>query len=195
MRRMILEIVKCGHPALREKGEPIACVTPELRQLAADMLETMRAANGVGLAAQQVGQAILLVVMDVSISDLPSRMMVGGEEVPVASRMPLVLVNPVVGEAEGEQTGEEGCLSVPEITGTIRRAAAVTVQAQDLEGKPVIFRCDGLLARAAQHEIDHLHGILFVDRMDAATRVSYSGKLKKMQKEALAALKKSSGKR
>ena len=187
---MVLEIVKCGHPILRQKGQPIDRITPEIRQLAADMLETMRAANGVGLAAPQIGQSLQLTVIDVSASEIPSGLFLEGRETPVHSMMPLVLVNPVLSEMEGEQLSEEGCLSVPEITGAIRRAAAVTVRAQGLDGQPICFRCTGLLARAAQHEVDHLNGILFVDRMDAATRASIAGKLKRMQKKVLADLKK-----
>jgi peptide deformylase len=146
------------------------------------MIETMRAADGVGLAAQQVGRAILLTVIDVTPSELPWSI---APQVP----LPLVLVNPHLSHPEGEQLGSEGCLSVPEISAEIRRAAKVTVRAQTLEGKEIAFDCTGILARAAQHELDHLNGILFIDRMDAATRASLAGKLKKMQKETQANLK------
>lgn len=123
----------------------------------------------------------MLTVIDVSESELP------WTSFPQLS-MPLVLLNPQVTEAEGEQIGPEGCLSVPEVTVDIRRAGKVTVQAETLDGQPLKFECTGLLARAAQHEMDHLNGILFIDRMDAATRASLSGKIKRMQKETLAAL-------
>lgn len=184
---MVLDIVKYGHPVLREKGKRIEKITPEIRQLAADMIETMHAANGLGLAAQQVGRALMLTVIDVSGSDQAWTM---SPQVP----MPLALVNPEVSRPEGEQIGSEGCLSVPEISADIRRAEKVTVRAVNLDGKEIVFDCTGLLARAVQHELDHLNGVLFIDRMDAATRASLSGKLKKIQKETLAQSKKPAGK-
>jgi peptide deformylase len=185
---VILDIVKYGHPVLREKGQRIAAITPDLRQLAANMLETMYAAEGVGLAAQQIGRAVLLTVIDVSVSEQPWSIT---PQLP----MPLVLVNPVVSAPLGEQIGSEGCLSIPEVSASIRRAAQVTVRAQNLDGQPIEFHATGLLARAVQHELDHLHGILFIDRMDAATKASFSGKLKKLQKETLAALGKTGTKK
>jgi len=187
---VVLDITKYGHPVLREKGKRIERVTPEIRNLAADMLETMHAAEGLGLAAQQVGRAVMLTVIDVSGSDRPSELLINGQLQNLAAAMPLVLVNPQIRNPEGEQIGAEGCLSIPEVNADIRRAQKVTVRAQDLDGKEIVFDCTGLLARAAQHEIDHLNGILFIDRMDAATRVSFDGKLKKMQKETLATLAK-----
>ena len=179
---MILPIVKYGHPALREKGKRISAITAEVRQLAADMIETMRGADGVGLAGQQVGRPLMLTVIDVTPSEVPWTM---SPRLP----MPLVLINPQLSQLEGEQIGSEGCLSVPEVNAEIRRAAKIHVRAQTLDGDEIEFDCTGLLARAAQHEFDHLNGMLFVDRMDAATRASFAGKLKKMQKETLAALK------
>lgn len=185
---MVLEIVKYGHPVLREKGKRIDRVTPEIRQLAADMLETMHAAEGLGLAAQQVGRALMLTVIDVSASERPSQLLIDGKPQELTAWMPLVLVNPQLRNPEGEQISSEGCLSIPEVNADIRRAEKVTVRAQNLDGKEIVFDCTGLLARAAQHEADHLNGILFIDRMDPATRVSFDGKLKKMQKETQATL-------
>jgi peptide deformylase len=186
-----LDIVKYGHPTLRQKGKRIERVTPEIRQLAENMVETMYAAEGLGLAAQQVGQALLLTVIDVVHSaDKPSEMFVDGTLQDLKVSMPLMLMNPQIRNSEGEQVGAEGCLSIPDVNADIKRAARVTVQAQKLDGSEIVFECTGLLARAAQHEIDHLNGILFIDRMDAATRVSFDGKLKKMQKETLASLPK-----
>jgi peptide deformylase len=185
---VILEIVKCGHPVLREKGQRIDHVTAETRQLAADMIETMYAANGVGLAAQQIGRAILLTVIDVSISEEPGELLLDDKPQPIASRMPLVLVNPHLTNLRGEQISSEGCLSVPDVSADIKRAARVTVHAQTLDGQPLTFDATGLLARAVQHEVDHLNGILFMDRMDAATRASFAGKIKKLQKETQAKL-------
>ncbi|HUK81938.1 MAG TPA: peptide deformylase [Verrucomicrobiae bacterium] len=187
---MILQIVKFGHPALREKGKSIDRVTSEVRQLAADMIETMRAADGVGLAAQQVGRPLMLTVIDVSRSELPSQLLIDSRPQDIKSRMPLVLLNPQLSHPEGEQIGSEGCLSIPEINADIRRAAGIHVRAQTLDGDTIKFDCTGLLARAAQHEVDHLNGILFIDRMDAATRASFAGQLKKMQRETLATLDK-----
>ncbi len=187
--RVILDIVKYGHPALREKGRRIERVTAAIRQLAADMLETMYAANGVGLAAQQIGQPLLLTVVDITGSEQPSAMFRDGQAVDLAALLPLVLINPQLSNPQGEQIGSEGCLSIPEVTADIRRAARITVQAQALDGTEQRFDCTGLLARAAQHELDHLNGVLFVDRMDAATRVSFAGQLKKLHKETRASLK------
>jgi peptide deformylase len=189
---VILEIVKCGHPVLREKGRRIdsdALRRGELRQLAADMIETMYAANGVGLAAQQIGRPLLLAVLDVRQSETPSELWLDGQPQDIAARMPMTLVNPRITGSEGEQVSEEGCLSVPEVTAPIRRAARVRIEAQDLDAKPLRIEATGLLARALQHELDHLNGILFLDRMDAATRASFAGKIKKLQKQTRAALK------
>lgn len=181
---MILEIVKYGHPVLRQPGKRIAQITPAIRQLAADMIDTMYAANGVGLAAQQVGHALQLTVIDVSGSDQPWEMM---PRLP----QPVVLVNPVLLDPQGEQVGPEGCLSIPGISADVRRAEQITVRAQDLDGRPLEFTCRGLLARAAQHEVDHLNGVLFTDRLDAATRASLSGALKRLRDETLASLPRS----
>ena len=187
---MVLEVTKYGHPVLREKGKRIERVTQEIRALAADMLETMHAEDGVGLAAQQVGRALMLTVIDVSSSERASQLFIDGQPLDIATSMPLILLNPKLVNPEGEQIGEEGCLSIPDINAEISRAEKVTVHARGLDGKELVFECTGLLARAAQHEVDHLNGVLFTDRMDAATRVSLAGKLKKMQKETLARLAK-----
>ncbi len=180
---MILEILNYGHPVLRARGNRVAAVTPEIAQLARDMLETMRENAGVGLAAQQVGKPIQLTVIDVTGSERPSTLEIGGRTVPTDSMMPLFLINPVVSEPEGEQIGTEGCLSFPEISADIKRAERVRVEATNLDGERFHFYCTGLLSRAAQHEVDHLNGILFIDRMDSATKASLSGRLKRLQKE------------
>jgi peptide deformylase len=180
---VVLEIVKYGHPALREKGKHIAHVTADVRQLAADMIETMHAADGVGLAAQQIGKPLMLTVIDVTPTEQPW-------SISPPLPMPLVLVNPVLSNPSGEQIGTEGCLSIPEVSGQIRRAERITVRARTLDEREIVFEATGLLARAAQHEMDHLNGVLFVDRMDAATKASVAGKLKKLQKETEATLAK-----
>jgi peptide deformylase len=188
-----MEIAKYGHPVLRQKGKRIDADTlrrGELRQLAADMIETMHAASGVGLAAQQIGRAILFTVLDVRDVERPSEMFIDGKLQDVASLMPMALLNPTITQAEGEAINSEGCLSVPEISAEIQRALRITVRAQSLDGQALTFDCTGLLARAIQHEVDHLNGILFIDRADAATRASFSGKLKKIQKETRSRLEK-----
>jgi peptide deformylase len=182
---MIREIVIYGEPVLRIKGKRIEKIDDELRTLADDMLETMYEANGVGLAAQQVGSAVQLTVIDVSDAESrPSRMWLAGEEVDPREHMPLILVNPEVKMEEELELGTEGCLSFPEITAEIPRSAKVKVSAEDLEGNRIEFEAAGLLGRAVQHETDHLNGILFIDRMSSAAKVSLAGKLKRLAAEA-----------
>jgi len=148
------------------------------------MLETMRAANGVGLAAQQVGVPVQLTVIDVAgIEDRPSAMWMEDEEVPLEEHMPLVLLNPVLKLSEEKEAGNEGCLSFPDITAEITRSAGVRCSALLLDGKKIEFEAAGLLARALQHETDHLHGVLFIDRMNTATKAGLAGRLKRLQKE------------
>ena len=183
---MILEIVKYGHPALRTKGAPVKEVNADIRKLAVDMLETMVAAHGVGLAAQQVGVPIQMTVIDVSgIEDRPSTMLIGGRPVSVEEHMPLILLNPVLTLGKVKEPGNEGCLSFPEVSAEILRARGVKAKAHLLDGGTIEFEAGGLLARALQHEVDHLHGILFIDRMNSATKASLAGKLKKLKSETL----------
>ena len=182
---MIRDIVKYGDPVLRAKGKRLEAVDDEIRALAADMLETMYEANGVGLAAQQVGRALQLTVIDVSDSESrPSRMWLAGEEVDPKERMPLILINPELQLGEEVEIGTEGCLSFPEITGEIPRALKVKVNAQDLNGNRLEFEAAGLLGRAVQHENDHLNGILFIDRMSSAAKAALAGKLKRLAAES-----------
>ncbi len=180
-----MEIVKYGNPVLRAKGARIAAITDEIRDLAQAMIETMRKANGVGLAAQQVGHALQLTVIDVTgAEDRPSTMRVGGEEVDLAAWSPLVLLNPVL-ELEGEkEPGAEGCLSFPNIVSDVQRFTRAKAKALLLDGREVEFEATGLLARALQHEVDHLNGILFIDRMNSAAKASLGGKLRRLQKAA-----------
>src|SRR3954469_2645615 len=181
---MILDIVKFGDPVLRAKGAPVGEVTDEIRQLATDMLETMRAAHGVGLAAQQIGKPLQLTVIDVAdIEDRPSLMYVDGKEVSLEAHMPMVLLNPVLKLSQERDTASEGCLSFPDITADIVRASGVHCHAKLLDGKEIDFEAAGLLARALQHEVDHLNGVLFIDRMNSATKAGIAGKLKRMQRE------------
>jgi peptide deformylase len=182
---MILEIVKYGNPVLREKGREVKTADEKIRKLAADMLETMHAANGVGLAAQQVGVPIQLTVLDVpDDEERPSAMFIGDDEVKLEDHMPLVLLNPQLKLSKDKETGSEGCLSFPEISADITRASGVRCKARLLDGKEIEFDASGLLARALQHEVDHLNGVLFIDRMNAAAKASIAGRLKRLQKEA-----------
>ena len=182
---MILPILQYGDPILRAKGKRIEQIDDRIRELVANMIETMHAAHGVGLAAQQVGEDLQLTVLDVSaVEDRPSMLKVDGTDVDPKTAMPLVLINPEI-ELLGEtEVAVEGCLSFPEITGDIERAQSVRVRAQNLEGDTIEFEAGGLLARAIQHEHDHLHGILFIDRMRSAAKAALSSRLRRLQKEA-----------
>ena len=181
---MILPILEYGDPILRAKGKPIDIMDDRIRELAANMIETMHAANGVGLAAQQVGEALQLTVLDVSlIEDRPSTLKVNGKDVDPKAAMPLVLINPEIELHGAAEPGVEGCLSFPEITGDIERANTVIVRAQTLEGGTIEIEASGFLARAIQHEGDHLNGILFIDRMNSAAKAALSSRLKRLQKE------------
>jgi len=187
---MKLEIVQYGDPVLRTKGDRIDKIDNRVRELAQNMIETMHAANGVGLAAQQVGQALQVTVLDVSqVEDRPTAMKLNGNQVDPKSAMPLVLVNPEIDLGREAEMGTEGCLSFPEITGEISRAKSILVRARDLEGNSIEIETTGFLARAIQHEVDHLNGILFIDRMSTAAKISLSSKLKRLQKETQRGLK------
>jgi peptide deformylase len=145
------------------------------------MFDTMQEAGGVGLAAQQVGEALQLTVIDVSHAEnRPSRMWVNGQEVELNDHMPLILINPELKLSRETEVGPEGCLSFPEVSADITRATRVTVKAIDLDGNPVEFDAEGLLSRATQHEVDHLNGVLFIDRMSSAAKVSLGSKLKRL---------------
>jgi peptide deformylase len=182
---MILTILQYGDPVLRTKGDRVETIDDRIRELAANMIETMHAAHGVGLAAQQIGEALQLTVLDISAveDDRPSTLKLNGTDVDPKTAMPLVLINPEI-ELRGEtEVGVEGCLSFPEITGDIARAQSVTVRALTLEGGTIQIEAGGFLARAIQHEHDHLDGILFIDRMRSATKVALSSRLRRLQKE------------
>jgi peptide deformylase len=181
---MNLPIRKYGDPVLRAKGKRIHEIDDDIRELAANMIETMRGVNGIGLAAQQVGEAIQLTIVDMSpVEDRPSTMALNGREVDPKKNMPLVLVNPEIEIGPEKEIASEGCLSFPEITGDIERASWAKVRAQNLEGESVEIEATGLLARALQHEIDHLNGILFIDRMTSVTKTALASRLKRMQRE------------
>lgn len=179
---MILEVVQYGDPILRRKGARIEHVTPELRRLIADMFETMYAAHGIGLAAQQVGRALQLTVIDIrGVEDRPSTLELDGQPADPTVLMPLVLINPEIEPLGPPVPGPEGCLSFPEIYAEIVRPERIGVRALDGEGRPLQFRCGGLLARVVQHEYDHLQGILFIDRMDRRDRERLRPELEALQ--------------
>jgi len=187
---MVLPVVKFGTPVLRQKGARIEAITPAIKKLIADMLETMYAHKGVGLAAQQVGLALQLTVIDVrGVTDRPSSLEVAGQPVEVAELMPLILINPEITAVGKPVSGPEGCLSFPEIFADITRPDVVDVKAMNHEGNTIEFRCSGLLARAVQHETDHLHGILFIDRMDKNTKEELRPELDELQAATKESLK------
>jgi peptide deformylase len=155
----VLEIVTYPDPILLSEAQPVSRVTRRVRHLARDMLETMYDAPGVGLAAPQVGVLQRVVVVDV------------GEE-------PILLINPQVTAAEGEQVGLEGCLSLPDLVGEVPRAEWVVAKGLDRRGRPITVEGEGLLARALQHEVDHLNGILFVARVPDPTLIWKVSELK-----------------
>jgi peptide deformylase len=156
-----------GSPVLRQRAPAVARVDDAVRRLVDDLFETMRAAKGVGLAAPQVGASQRVAVVDV------------GEEFPP----PLVLINPRIVESGAEvELAEEGCLSIPEIFGDVERPAWVVLEALDRDGEPYRVTVSGYKARAVQHEIDHLDGILFLDRLSAVKRGLLLAKWKKLRK-------------
>ena len=156
-----------GSPVLRQKSPPVAQVDDAVRRLVDDLFETMRAAKGVGLAANQIGVARRVAVVDIGEEDPP----------------PLVLINPVIIErGEEDETAEEGCLSIPEIFGDVTRPLHVVVEALDQEGRRSRVAAHGYKARAIQHEIDHLDGVLFLDHLSAVKRSLLVSKWKKARK-------------
>ncbi len=170
-----------GDPVLREKARAVDEIDDRIRALAEDLLDTMRAANGVGLAAQQVGENA-----SVCVAEVPPEMDADEDGNPLnpGVPMPLTLLNPVIVEAgSGTTTREEGCLSFPDIMGKIERPWTVTIRYQDLDGREHEQSFHGMLARVLQHEIDHLNGVLFIDRMSHVKRLALKGRLKRLRRE------------
>lgn len=166
---MIRKILKYGAAVLETKAEPVTeFETTELRDLISDMWETMYAAKGVGLAAPQIGTSKRISVIDISV----------GED----EKQKIVMINPEITFSEGKQTGEEGCLSLPGFREPVSRAHKVTVHAQNEKGDEIEWNGEELLARAFQHEIDHLNGILFINHLSALKRDIIRRKIRKMQK-------------
>ncbi|WP_295810728.1 peptide deformylase [uncultured Victivallis sp.] len=168
-----------GDPVLREKAKPVAAVTPEIRQLAASMIESMQAFEGIGLAAPQAGESLRLVVFDVpleSMGDTPST----GERL-LLPKMPLVVVNPeIVASSENLTSHDEGCLSLPDLFAPVVRPASVVFRAQTLDGEWIECECGGLLGRCIQHELDHLDGTLFIDRLTPEAARTVERELKQL---------------
>ncbi len=183
---MSLSICTYGNPILRKKAEEVTEITGEIHELAKDMLETMYEERGVGLAAEQVGRTERMFVIDIPPeSDTDEA---GQRENPDIS-MPMILINPkITGHTEDVQVGPEGCLSFPEIFANVERWYEVDAEYMDLEGHTVKIHAKGLLSRAIQHELDHLDGVLLVDRMSHVKKVALGGKLKRLVKETKQAL-------
>jgi peptide deformylase len=170
-----LSIVTYGSKVLRKRAEDVQGVSPALKQLADDMLDAMYGAEGVGLAAPQVGESVRLFVLDVSREE--------------GQKNPMVFFNPRIVAASGKATAEEGCLSIPEVWAEVTRPEIITVHALDREGKPFVIENAGdLLARCIQHEYDHLEGVLFTDKISATDRLLNESRLKKLSKLARTAL-------
>lgn len=187
---MILEVMKYGRLVLRQKGALIEKLTPEIKQLIEDMFETMHERHGVGLAAQQIGKALQVTVIDVrDAKDRPSTLELDGKPAEVDVIMPLVLINPKIKPLGEPAKSGEGCLSFPEIFGDISRPELVEVEALDKDFQPIKFRAGGLLSRAVQHEVDHLNGILFIDRMDKETKEKLQDELDALSAETKAEIK------
>ncbi|HUT15296.1 MAG TPA: peptide deformylase [Anaerolineae bacterium] len=157
-------IVLAGDPVLRGKSKKVRSFGPSVQALVQDMLDSMRAANGLGLAAPQVGVPLRVIVIEM----LPEMDQEGNEIRPAQLH---VYCNPEIVKARGEEEGQEGCLSVPGYEGEIQRAAIVTVKGRDSRGRKIRTKAEGLLARAFQHEIDHLNGILFIDRVESPEKL------------------------
>ena len=162
---MILPIIKYGNPVLQQVCEPITVFDEELEALSKDMIETMYAAPGYGLAAPQVGVLKRLIVIDVTVGEKPDSL--------------IVLANPELINTEGDQYEEEGCLSIPEFTARVHRPHRVIVSGRDLKGRERVIEGESVLARVFAHEIDHLNGILFIDHLGAVKRDIIKRKIRK----------------
>jgi len=168
------EVVQFPDPRLKLVSKPITQITDEIRELAADMIEVMYDEPGIGLAAPQVGASVRMFVIDTEWSD---------EEV---GRNPLVVINPEISERGGRITWDEGCLSVPDYNAIVERDARITLRGLDLEGQPIVEHAEGLRAVCIQHEVDHLDGILFIDRISRLKRGLYVKKRRKQLAEEAA---------
>jgi peptide deformylase len=165
---MLLPILKYGALELKTVSHPVDAFNSELEKIVKNMIETMYAAPGIGLAAAQVGINIRLATIDLSVGEDPSQL--------------IVICNPEIISAEGEQKSDEGCLSIPEFTDTVSRPRKLTVRGLNLHGEPFEAEGEGLLARCFCHEIDHLNGILFIDHLSPLKKAFIRNKIKKLAK-------------
>jgi peptide deformylase len=179
---MSFEIVTFGDPILRARANPVVRVTSETKHLVDGMMEAMHAAEGIGLAAQQVARTV-----SVCVIDIPPELDVeeeGGPPLNPGIAMPLVMFNPkILSKGAAMTRRDEGCLSFPGIHSAVQRAVEVEVAFVDWKGELKTLRCRGLLARAVQHELDHLDGVLLVDRISPVKKISMAGKLKRLREE------------
>lgn len=178
---MILEITQYGNPVLRKKCRPVDAIDDKIIKLAEDMVDTMVDANGVGLAAPQIGEEIRMAVVDVSHDpECISYFKVNGEDARMEDYMPLIFINPEL-ELDGpKESDAEGCLSIYEVRANVKRPSQVKATLPLIDGNTIELETDGLLARAIQHEVDHLNGTLFVDRISPASKVSIKRKLRRL---------------
>ncbi len=176
-----LEILTYPNPQLREVSENVKEFTPEIKKLADDMLDTMYDANGIGLAAPQVGQLYRMLVIDTRPRDLESSRYENDDMTELESKIkqPLILINPEIINGTGKTTFDEGCLSVPSFFETVERFEKVEVKAFDVNGKEFRFTTDGLLAICIQHEMDHLEGTLFIDHISFTKSNKIKNQIKK----------------
>lgn len=175
---MIYDITTFGNPVLRKRAAKITEVTPEIKELAASMLETMYQANGLGVAAQQVGRTEAICVVDV-----PPESQGAEAALNEPVKMPLVLLNPEVSDPDSSARAKEGCLSFPDLYVDVTRPHACTVSFMGLDGKHYEVRVHGLLARAVMHEVDHLNGVLLVDKLSGAQKVLNRAKLNRIKRD------------
>ena len=177
---MLLEIIQYGHPTLHQKARPVEQIGEDIKALVNNMMETMYAAQGIGLAAPQVNVPLQLAVIDIPSEEESITMIkVNGEDKTLEDIMPLQFVNPVL-EPYGKMTSmKEGCLSVRNIHASVQRPGMVKASLTLLDGSTAVIECDGLLACCLQHECDHLNGVLFVERVSSAQRITLKNKLKK----------------
>jgi peptide deformylase len=181
---MTLPIVQYGDPILRQQCRPVETIDDSLISLVAEMLETMADANGVGLAAPQIGRDLRLAVIDVSHDpECISYLKVNGEDAELDDIMPLIFINPTLEYGQEKDIAFEGCLSIQGIRYEVRRPMDVKATLPQLDGSTLVIETDGLLARALQHEIDHLNGILFTDRLSAVGKVSVKNRLRRLVSE------------